>query len=60
MDVLKLTHIAQHHAALSGKEYTQCSNFLPHDWVIAAMQEAYNEGYAQGEVEYYGDEDDAD
>ena len=50
MDDLKLKHIAQHHAALSGKRYTQVYNFEPHKWVIDAMREAVEEALADAEA----------
>lgn len=51
MDDLKLKHIVQHHAALSGKKCTQVCNFEPHQWVIDAMREAVEEALADAAVE---------
>lgn len=47
MDNLKLTQIAQRHAALSGHGYAQGAGFVPHPWVIDAMREAAEEADAE-------------
>lgn len=64
MDRLKMVQIAQRHAVLSGHNYAKGSEFVPHDWVIDAMQEvldsldelreeSFNEGYDSGSAEGY-------